>query len=533
MSFTAYNFFLFAIVLFFLYYLVPRKEKTQWLILLIGSYVFYAFGGIQYMGYIVVTTVSSYLFSRRLGHLSEVQTAYLKEHKKELSKEEKKSYKAGIKKKRWALLVACLLLNFGILAFFKVNSELCIRDVNRLLGSFGVKKLIPYKSYVFPLGISFYTFMSMGYMIDVYREKYEPEKNPFKLALLVSFFPQLIQGPIGKFDETKKTMFAPHKFNSLTVCSGLQRVLWGYFKKLVVADRLLVATKNLFEINNHYTGAYVFIGLLFHAFQLYCDFTGGIDITIGISEALGITLTENFYRPFFSKSIKEYWRRWHVSLGIWFTEYVFYPVSVCKPMLKFSKFTRSHFGEHMGKRVPVYVSTIAVWLVTGVWHGLAWNFLMWGFANCFFLILGEEMEPLYRKFHGRFSVEGKRWFRDFRIIRTFLLMCCIRMFDCYLDVPYTFKMWWSMFATNNYKELFQGGLLQLGLTLLDYKILVVALAIIFAVSVIQRTGSVREKIRKLPFAFRFVLWYGLFLLTLLWGAYGIGYDASQFIYNQF
>ena len=187
----------------------------------------------------------------------------------------------------------------------------------------------------------------------------------------------------------------------------------------------------------------------------------------------------------------------------------------------------------MGKRVPVYVATITVWFVTGIWHGAAWNFIVWGLMNCLFLMLAEEMDPFYVWFHKKFHVQGKKWFRDFQIIRTVLLMSSLRMFDCYRDVPLTFRMWVSMFHVFNWNELFQGGLLQLGMNMTDYLILIISLIIVFSVSVIQRTGSVRGKIHSLPYALRFVIWFGLFLLILLWGAYGIGFDESQFIYNQF
>lgn len=532
MLFTSYNFLLFATIVGVLYYLLPKKEKTQWVLLLLASYAFYCFSGPKYIIYIVATTISSYLISLKLHRLSEIQTAYLKEHKAELTKEEKKSYKAGIKKKRWHWLLSCLFLNFGILAVVKYGN-FTIANINGIMHTFGSDRTLSFMKLALPLGISFYTFMTMGYMIDVYREKYEPQKNPFKLALLVSYFPQLVQGPIGKFDEMAETFFTPHRFDKERVASGLQRVLWGYFKKMVVADRIIVAVKEIIGNPESYQGAYVFVGMMFYAFELYCDFTGGIDITIGFSEALGIRLTENFNRPYFSKSIKEYWRRWHISLGVWFTEYIFYPISVCKPMLKFSKFTRAHFGEHMGKRVPVYVATIAVWFVTGIWHGAAWNFIVWGLMNCLFLMLAEEMEPFYAWFHSKFHVEGKKWFRNFRIIRTVLLMSSLRAFDCYRDVPLTFKMWFSMFHVFNWSELLHGSLMKLGLSMTDYVVLMIALIIIFTVSVIGRYGSVRKRIRQLPFYFRFVIWYGLFLLVLLWGAYGIGFDASQFIYNQF
>lgn len=256
-------------------------------------------------------------------------------------------------------------------------------------------------------------------------------------------------------------------------------------------------------------------------------------MVIGIAEVLGIRVKENFERPYFSKSIKEYWNRWHISLGAWFTEYIFYPVSVCQPMLKLSKFSRNRFGEAIGKRIPVYLATILVWFITGIWHGAAWNFIVWGLMNCLVLLVSQELQPFYRWFHGKFHLEGKNGFRLFQVVRTVLLMSSIRMFDCYRDVPTTFRMFFNMLTHYNFHEIVNGGMLQLGITLADYGILTVGTVILIGVSLVGRRGSVREKIAGKPAVVRFALWYGLFLAVVIFGAYGEGYDASQFIYNQF
>jgi len=202
-------------------------------------------------------------------------------------------------------------------------------------------------------------------------------------------------------------------------------------------------------------------------------------------------------------------------------------------MLKLSKFSRNHFGEVIGKRVPVYLSSFVVWFATGIWHGASWNFIAWGLGNWLVIMVSQELEPLYKKFHDRFHVNGKFGFRMFQVVRTVLLMSCLRLFDCYRDVPLTFRMFGSMFSAGNWNILWDGSLLNIGLTVTDYFILLCGLLLLIAVSLLQRTGSVREKIASLPYWGKFILWYGLFLVVLLMGAYGIGYDSSQFIYNQF
>lgn len=533
MLFTSYEFLFFILLVFVAYYIAPKKY--QWKLLLMFSYVFYAYSGIEYIRYILITTVTTYIISCMISKKYEEQKAYLAKHKAEMDREQRKAYKASVKKKTWRMLVACLVLNFGILAVIKY-ADFTITNINSILHTFGVGGEWGAFAFALPLGISFYTFQTMGYVIDVYRGKYSAEKNIGKLALFISFFPQLIQGPISRFDDLSKTMFAEHAYDAKQVGFGLQRIMWGYFKKVVVADRLLVAVKLLYGDPQNYTGAYVLVGMIFYAVQLYGDFTGGIDITIGIAEVLGIKVKENFLQPYFSKNIMEYWNRWHISLGSWFKEYLFYPISVCQPMLKLSKNSRKRLGDAIGKRVPVYIATIVVWFVTGFWHGAAWNFIVWGLMNCVVILISEELKPLYERFHANFPlINEKWWYRFFCIVRTFLLMSCLRSFDCYRDVPLTFRMWGEMVTKFNPAIFFDGSLLELGLTVGDYIVVLIAVLLFILVSNLELIGkgSVREQIATKPPLVRYAIYYGLFLAIIIFGAYGIGYDSSQFIYNQF
>lgn len=267
---------------------------------------------------------------------------------------------------------------------------------------------------------------------------------------------------------------------------------------------MLVAVNAIIKDTETYNGAFAFVGMLFYALELYADFTGGIDITIGTAQTLGITVTENFNRPYFSKSIKEYWKRWHITMGTWFTDYIFYPLSICKSMQKLSKFSRKHFGEQIGKRIPVYLASFIVWFTTGIWHGANWNFIAWGIGNFVVIMISQELEPLYYRFHSRFRVQGKTWFKIFQVVRTVLIMSCLRMFDCYRDVPLTFKMFGSMFTKFSVKSLTGAAFLGLGLTVWDYAILLVGALLLFTVSMLGRSGSVREKLRDLPFRYGFL-----------------------------
>lgn len=302
MLFTSYSFIGFIGLVFILYYVLPKK--CQWPLLLVASYIFYFIASPSYLIFIGATTVSTYLVSRKLETLREGQEAYIKENKGKISKEEKKAYKAAVKAKQWKWLLVCLLFNLGILAVLKYTN-FAIANINGVLEAFHSKKQLSFLNLVLPMGISFYTFQSMGYIIDVYRGTSRAEKNFFKLALFVSFFPQLVQGPISRFHDLAKFLFEQHDFDTKTVSYGLYRIAWGYFKKVVIADRILTAVNAIIQNPDTYQGGFVFVGMMFYALELYADFTGGIDITIGIAETMGITVTENFQRPYLSKNIKE------------------------------------------------------------------------------------------------------------------------------------------------------------------------------------------------------------------------------------
>ena len=521
MQFTSFTFLLFTAVLLAVYYLIPGR--WQWLLLLGASYLFYCWAGTEYLFFILFTTVSTYASVMVMTRNLEKRDAYLAQHKADMSREEKKAFKAKTKQANRIWLIACLVLNFGILAVCKG----VLIDPFRTMAKGGG---LSFLTAALPLGISFYMFQSMGYMVDVYRETVKAEKNFFKTALFVSFFPQLIQGPISKFNQLAPQLTAPHAFDGREVTFGLQRMLWGYFKKLVVADRIAVAIGAL--KGEEYTGVAFLVLTLFYAIQIYGDFTGGIDVTIGLAQTLGIRLPENFIRPFFSKNIAEYWRRWHITLGVWMKDYIFYPISVSEPMRKLSKASRKRY-PNFGKRLPVYVASVCTWLATGIWHGFSPNFAVWGLLNCFVIVVSEELAPLYEKFHNRFHLKDRKWYGAFEMLRMFWLMNLIRACDLFPNVGDYFARLGSLFTTFNFHILWDGTLMNLGLTGLDYGIIFFGVALWFCVSLVQEKGPVREKLQTWPAAARYGVVFALLVIVLLMGSYGIGYDASNFIYNQF
>ena len=484
MNFTSFDFLLYIGVVLALYYTIPRRG--QWVLLLMASCGFYLYSGLDNFCFIFLTTASTYGVARIVD-----RTQALFDRKK-----------AKQKSRKWIWL--CLGLNFGLLAICKVR--------------------FTFQNILLPMGISFYMFQSIGYVLDVYRGSIKAERNPFKFALFVSFFPQLIQGPISKYGKLAPQLFGEHPYNGKQVSFGLQRMLWGYFKKLVIADRIAVAVLAL--RGPEHTGLSFFVLTCFYAIEVYGDFTGGIDIAIGLSEAFEISLPENFVRPFFSRNIAEYWRRWHITLGEWMKEYVFYPVSVSTPMRKLSKSARNRWPK-FGKRLPIYVASFATWFCTGIWHGITPNFLLWGMMNCTIIVLSEELTPLYEKFHNRFHWKQKSWYGAFEMLRMFVLMNLIRIVDLFPNVGEYFRRLGSLFSS------FRVPFLGLGLTELDYGILICGVVLMLTVSLLQeRFGSVRELLWDRT-GLRYALTIGLFLVVLLMGNYGIGYDAGNFIYNQF
>lgn len=484
MKFTSFSFLLFAGILLILYYMIPRRG--QWMLLLGASYIFYLGSGIENLFFILLTTITTYGAARIM--------------ERNQATNDKKTAKT--KNRIWIWL--CLGINFGILAVCKVR--------------------FTFQNILLPMGISFYKFQSTGYVLDVYRGSVKAERNPLKLALFVSWFPQLIQGPISRYSQLAPQLFSNHTYDRKQVSFGLQRMLWGYFKKLVIADRIAVAVAVLKA--PEYTGMSFLVLSIFYAVQIYGDFTGGIDIALGLSEALGIRLPENFLRPFFSTNTAEYWRRWHITLGEWMKDYIFYPISVSAPMRKLGKAARNRWGS-AGKRLPVYIASIATWLLTGIWHGITPNFLLWGMMNCFVIILSEELSSLYAIFHGRFHWREKRWYPIFGMLRMFFLMNLIRIVDLFPNVGEYFRRMGTMFTS------LRVPFPELGLTPLDYGILLGSVALMLVVSILQeRRGSVRKLLWEHS-RIRYSLTFALFLAVLLMGRYGVGYDAASFIYNQF
>lgn len=522
MLFTSYSFIGFILLLVPVYYLIPKKR--QWILLLLASCFFYCTFDPSYLIYVALTAVTVWGCALMMSRDQRIESEYLKERKEDLSKEVQKAYKAQHKKIRAIWMILGIVINLGILVLVKYYSFFTGIFTGQQTGIKGL---------AVPLGISFYTLQALGYLIDVKRGTVEAERNPLKMLLFISFFPQVVQGPISRFKDLSETLFIEHDFDWKGFSYGFQRVLWGFFKKLIIADRIAPVVNAVVSDVSKYRGAYITAVLALYSLELYADFTGGIDVTIGVAQMLEIRVTENFDQPYFSTSLKEYWRRWHITMSQWFREFVFYPVSTSKPIQGISKLIRKKLGNK-GKKIPVYLSSFIVWLLTGLWHGASWTFIVWGLLNWFILMVAEELEPVLAKFHDKYHFFSTNWYTAVTWVRTLLLIAVLNLFDCYATVGEVFSALWSVLSTANIKVWFNGDLAKLGMSGLDYIVILLGAALMFTVSWLQIIkGSVREFIAEKPYPVRFAVWFILFIIVLLVGAYGIGYDASQFIYNRF
>ena len=521
MTFVSFGFISFAALTVVLYYALPAKAK--WPALLVLSLGIYASVNPLYLIFISAASFSAYLAGMAIGKQNDSYKSLSAGISDRSEKKKLRDRRDRINKR---ILILALLFCLGILAVTKY-SNFVLENISRIRDA--GKDFEPLDILI-PMGISYYTFQTVSYVIDTYRGG-KPERNPLKLLLFTSFFPQLVQGPISRYKDLAPSLFTPHKLSWDNITAGLIRISFGYFKKVVIADRMVTAVKAMSLDTESYGGICVFILMIFYAVDLYADFTGGIDITIGIARLMGIELKENFDPPFFSKNIKEYWNRWHITMGSWFTDYVFYPMSVSPACLRLSKWSREHLGNAIGKRVTVYLSAFAVWLLTGIWHGAAWNFIVWGLLNFAVIMISRELEPLYARFHKKTGLKGKKLYSVFEMIRTFILMSAIRILDVYGDVPLTFRMIGSIFTSpvKLTAEMFTGT----GLNISDFAVIGAGSLIILITSIIKyNKGDIIPKLNKRPF-----LCFGsiaaLIIITLTFGAYGIGYDSSQFIYNKY
>ena len=511
MLFNSFTFMIFLPVVFLLYWFIFKRLKWQNLLILMASYVFYGWWDWRFLILIIITSASSFASGLLI-----------------------KRYE-GQRHLQRAVSAANIVLNLGILGVFKYFNFF-VDSLSSLLAAFGMTVDWPTMHIILPVGISFYTFQALSYSIDVYARRIEPTKDPIAFFSFISFFPQLVAGPIERATNLLPQMQRERTFDYAVAVDGLRQMLWGFFKKLVIADRISPVVSQIFVVNyKDYSGTMLFIGVIMYAIQIYCDFSGGIDITRGAAQMLGIELPLNFERPYFSKSVAEYWRRWHITLGAWMREYVFYPIMLSKPMSKLSKKVKDKYGQQKSKYVPSVITPFIVFILIGIWHGANWRYVAFGLYNAVVVAGSVALEPLFSKMSAKLKIktESAGW-QIFRVVRTFLILifskAIVKSPSLKVAAGIIFRM------LTNFNIHIVGEFLDkdFDLGIKNWIVFGLALILLFAISLMQEFGiHIRKSIAKWNIVPRWLVYFAMLLIILIFGIYGPSYDASEFIYQAY
>ncbi len=530
MNFYSFAFILFITACILIYFLFPKKNR--WCVLLGSSYFFYFINSHWLLLVHMATAVFTWGMGNWIYRSSLKGSLFLKENP-DLSKEEKKAVKTGVKKKVKQILTLGIIVDLGILLFLKYWNFFR-GQVDPLFSHFGLQ--IPALDLLLPLGISFYTLQALAYMIDISRGKVIPDKNPFKFMLFMSYFPQIVQGPIARHEQLAEQLYEGHPFDFQRLEYGIQLMLWGWFKKLVIADRIGIAVSNILAEPGTYHGPIVFFGFALYGIQVYTDFSGGMDIARGFSQIIGVELEENFRQPYFSRSIEEFWRRWHITLGGWMRDYVFYPLSLSKTFGSLGRKTRKVFGTNLGKKLPSFLSMFIVYLLVGFWHGSSYKYVAYGLWNGIFIMCGILFAEVYEKIRNSLEFSEKTFtYRAFQMVRTFFIISLGRYFSRAVSFKYAIRFWQNtLIDWQDFSFLVDGTLKKTGLDTANWVLLIFVLMFLFLIDLLHEKGyHIRDAIARQHILFRWLIFFAAILSILVFGIYGPGYDAASFIYEQF
>lgn len=476
MLFNSIEFICFFIVVVALYYALP--QRIRWLLLLTASYYFYMSWKAEYVILIMISTLICYLSAIKMS--------------KHTEKHRKRKY-----------LVLAVCSNLAVLLFYKYFNFFG-DSITALLQSISISFDMPYLELLLPVGISFYTFQALSYTVDVYRGNREPERHLGIFALYVSFFPQLVAGPIERSTTLLPQFHEEKRFDYQNMVSGLQLIAWGFFKKLVVADRLALYVDRVYANPESFGGITLIVATVLFSFQIYCDFSGYSDIARGTARTMGYNLMENFRRPYFAASIKEFWSRWHISLSTWFRDYLYIPL-----------------GGNRVSPIRMHANVLAVFLLSGLWHGASWTFVVWGALHGIYSMLAVVIMPFTARLRSTVAIPAL-W-RIFKIVITYFLVLIAWVFfraDSVKSAVYIL----SEMSTLSGTLFFQG----------DYQIhllySILAIVILLSVEIRQEYSECRlgmhEACRQWM---REVSYAALIASILLFGVF----DGGQFIYFQF
>lgn len=490
MLFNSFNFLIFFPIVILIYFILPKKIKNIWL--LISSYYFYMCWNPKYVILLLLSTITTYACSLGISKYKNKKTKKL-------------------------FVVASISFNLLILVLFKYYNFL-FDNLKILFMNIGIRLNMPTFDFLLPVGISFYTFQALGYTIDVYRNEIDAEKNFFKYALFVSFFPQLVAGPIERSKNLLNQLDVPKKFNYDKARHGFLVMLWGFFIKMVIADRIAIFVDCVYNNHIEYTGWYLVIATILFAFQIYCDFFGYSTIAVGAAEVLGINLCENFNSPYLSMSIKEFWRRWHISLSSWFKDYLYIPLG----------------GNRNGK-FRKNLNLLIVFGISGLWHGANWTFVVWGLLNGLYQVIGDILKPIRQKIINFLKIDMQLFCNKvLKIIFTFILINFSWIFFRANNINVAINIVKSILFAKNPWILFDGSLYNCGLDQKDFRVLIIGLVVLLIADICKyKKISISKFIEKQSLWFRWIVYISFIISIITFGIWGSTYNAQGFIYFQF
>jgi len=498
-----FSFFFFLTASVALCFLAPKRG--QWLVLLAASLAYYMSFANAAPVWLLVTILATWGGALRLEKLNAEAMAHPKGGPE-------RARLTGLKK-MW--LAAVVAVDLGLLVVLKYRG------------------LLTGGSVVAPLGISFYTMTAIGYAVDAYRGKYPAERNPLRVALFLTLFLQIVQGPFTRYDDMGPKLRAPLRFDYDRLRRGAVRILWGLMKKAVIAERLGGYVQAALADPSGQGAPVVAIALCAYSIQIYADFSGYMDMILGAGNILGLKLPENFENPLAARSVSDFWRRWHITLGAWFKDYVFYPISVSAWATKWSRALRKAGKARYAKLLPAVLGLAAVWPLTGLWHGATWNFLLWGLLNGAAITISLVMEPWQQKMHLKLGIRPEsRGFQAFQVVRTFVLLTLIRAFSRTETLPRALEVLRCALLPNleNGFRLFPENMP----ATVDYLFLM-ALALSGLMLWIERPGkpeALLDRFDKMRLPFKYIIGLGLMYVVLIFGA--LGQDLfSGFLYAGF
>ncbi len=496
-------------------YQAAGKKYCRFVLLGAGWFLFLTLDGKLFF-----CNILAVVFCREIGiRLERIgQNASLKG--KEKNRAKRKLLVTGV------LLLIAMLFAFKYLNFFGEN-------IGYLAAAWKLPFVWKSLPLVVPMGISYYTLEAIAYLTDVSGGKIPAEKSYVNLALFLSFFPKIIEGPILRYGDVSEALSGGGDITYVNLTAGYQRILWGLFKKLLIADHLAPAVSELFG-GGYEDGSAALAAAVLFTLQEYADFSGTIDIAIGSGRIFGIRMAENFRQPFFAKSASEFWRRWHITLGSFFRDYVFYPLAISKPVMKLSKRVKNHFGKKAASFVPTAIALFGVWSLNGLWHGPKWTYIFFGMYY-FVMILAENLleEPVKKLYTALSVKEESIGIRIFRSVKLFIIVMVGELFFRADSVKEGARMLKSIVTDFHVRFLYENAG-KLGMDVFDYITVAVALLVVLIVGIFREKDIPAEKwLRKKPVWFRYAFWYAAILSVVIFGAYGSGYSVVDMIYAKF